>query len=232
VGSKRAAHLLACALVLFHASAHATEDDVQIWPVVTLNHGLGENWGMHLMIRPRFDDDVSRTKDFLVRPFVTWTPLESLTLDLGYDYLHSFQSRSEHRVWQAAEHRLGWRALTVRNRIRLDQRFVEDVGGAVLRFRYRLRATHPIASSDWYAVLSDEVFTNLNDQGAGPISGFEQNRLRVGAGGRFLERLRAEWGYEWQYAERRSSTSVNRHVVFVEFTIDTGGLPIFPWSPR
>jgi hypothetical protein len=66
--------------------------------VVTLNHGLGERWGVHLQARLRFDDDVSRTKDFLIRPFVSWRPLEPLTLDLGYDHLHSYHSRSENRI--------------------------------------------------------------------------------------------------------------------------------------
>ncbi len=96
----------------------------------------------------RVDDNVSSANDFLVRPSVSWKALESLTLGLGYDYIHSFNSRSENRVWQQAEYALRCRDLTVRNRIRLDQRFVEDVSGVVVRFRYRLRGTHPIGGSD------------------------------------------------------------------------------------
>lgn len=223
VGSKLIANLLACALLLLHASAGAAEDDVQIWPVVTLHHGLSDHWGAHFQSRVRFDDDVSRAKDLLVRTFGSWTNLESLTFVLGYDYLHSFHAASEHRPWQAGEHRLRWRDLVVNNGIRLDQRFVEDVDGLVLRFRYRLRGTHPIAGSDWFGVLSNEVFANLNDRGAGPVSGFEQNRLRAAVGVRFLGNLRVESGYEWQYAERRSSGPVNRHVFFVSLFVDTGG---------
>jgi hypothetical protein len=223
VASKLVAYLLAGALVLFHASDGASEDDFQIWPVVTLHHGLTDHWGAHIQTRARFDEDVSRAKDLLVRTFGSWTNLKSLTFDLGYDYLHSLHSASEHRPWQAAEHKLSWRDLAVQNRIRLDQRLVEDVDGVVLRLRYRLRGTHPIAGSDWYGVLSDEVFANLNDRGAGPVSGFEQNRLRAAVGVRFLGHLRAESGYEWQYAERRSGNAVNRHVFFVSLFVDTGG---------
>jgi hypothetical protein len=160
----------------------------------------------------------ARTGSERRRPFTA-----RVTFDLGYDYLYSFHSASEHRPWQAGEHRLRWRDLSVKNRIRLDQRFVEDVDGVVLRFRYRLRGTHPIADSNWYGVLSDEVFANLNDQGAGPVSGFEQNRLRAAVGVRFLGHLRAESGYEWQHSELRSGGSVNRHVLFVSLFVDTGG---------
>jgi hypothetical protein len=223
VASKLTAHLLACALLFLHASARAAEDDFQIWPVVTLHHGLSDHWGAHIQTRVRFDEDVSRTKDLLVRTFGSWTNLKSLTFDLGYDYVHSFHAASEHRAWQAGEHKLRWGDFAVKNRIRLDQRLVEDVDGVVLRFRYRLRGTHPIAGSGWYGVLSDEAFANLNDRSAGPVSGFEQNRLRAAVGVRFLGRVRAESGYEWQYAERRDARAVNRHVFFVSFFVDTGG---------
>jgi hypothetical protein len=226
------AGLLASGLLVLPASGVAAENDVQLWPVVSLNHSLGERWGAHLQTRARFDEDVSEAKDFLVRPFISWTPIESLTFDLGYDYLHSFRSSPEHRVWQAAEHHFQWRDLTVKNRVRLDERIVEDVGGAVVRFRYRLRGTHPIAGSQWYAAISDEVMANLNDYGTGPVSGLEQNRLRFAVGVPFLERLRVESGYEWQYIERRDSSARHFHVFVVEFTIDTGGLRLLPFSPR
>ena len=216
------AGLVGGSLLLLSASALAAGDDVQLWPVVTLNHRLDERFIAHFEARVRFDDDVSQTKDLLLRPFVSWQALESLRLALGYDYLHSFQSRSENRLWQSAQHRLRWRDLSIYNRVRLDERFVEDVSGVVLRFRYRLRGTHPIGRSSWYGAISDEVFTNLNDRGAGPVSGFEQNRLRLAAGARFLGRLRAESGYEWQYAESRTGSAVNRHVFFIELSIDTG----------
>ena len=217
-----AAILVAASILVPCARAPAAENDVQLWPVVALNHRLDDRWAGHFQSRLRFDDDVSQTKDLLLRGFVSWQALESLSLALGYDYLHSFQSRSEHRPWQSVQHRLRLDDLTLSNRVRLDERFVEDVSGVVLRFRYRLRGTHPIGSSAWYGVISDEVFVNLNDRGAGPVSGFEQNRLRFAAGVRFLDWLRAESGYEWQYAERRSGTSENRHVFFFELSIDTG----------
>jgi hypothetical protein len=226
-----AAGLLACAFLAFPTGALAVETDVQLWPSVTLNHALTERWALHFQTRVRVDDDVSQAKDVLLRPFVSWSPLESLTLDLGYDYLHSFESSSENRIWQAAEYRLGWRDFTVENRLRLDERFVEGVSGVVVRLRYRLRGTHPIAGS-WYAALSDEVLANLNGRGAGPVYGFEQNRLRFAVGARFFERLRVESGYEFQIVESRSSGTSIDNVFLVEFSIDTGkGLPR-PFSPR
>ena len=225
---------LAATLLLPASSASATDSDIQLWPSATLNRGLSDQWAGHVTIRGRFDDDVSETKDLLIRPFVTWRPGKGFTLDLGYDYLHSYSGSSENRFWQAAQHAFKWREITVGNRIRLDQRWVKGVDGAVARFRYRFRATRPIGGKDssWYGVISDEVLTNLNDQGSGPVSGFEQNRLRFAAGVKLPVRFRVEAGYEYQYVESRSGPSTNVHMFLVELAIDTGDGPILGWSPR
>ena len=212
---------LACVLVA-PGLARATDSDIQVWPVVTIDHGISENWGAHLQTRVRFDDDVSNTKDVLIRPFLSWKAWREFHVDLGYDHLGSIEGRSENRLWLSGEHVFGWRDLQVKNRVRFDQRWVEDVDGVVARFRYRLRGVHPIQGTAWYGAISDEVFSNMNDRGEGPVDGFEQNRLRGAVGSRLFGRIRAESGYEWQYADRRSGGFENRHVLFIEFAIDTG----------
>jgi hypothetical protein len=229
---RRGRAFLVAVLLATPAGSFAAEDDIQLWPSVTVNHALNERWGVHFAARVRLDDDVSSKKDYLLRPFVTWKPRNGLTLDLGYDYLHSFQSSSEHRIWQAAEYRLGLGDLVLKNRIRIDQRFVEDVDGVVARFRYRLRGVHPILGPSWYGAISNEVLTNLNEQDSGPSAGFDQNRLRFALGVRFLERLRIETGYEWQTLGSSSGEISHAHVFVVEFSIATSAEPGYLWSPR
>ena len=228
------APLLASALLLLPCLGVADDklSDIQVWPLVAINHGFGEDFGFHLQARGRFDDDVSETKDYLIRPFFTWRAIEGVTLDLGYDYLHSFTGSTEHRIWQAGQHHLKWRGFTLANRIRIDQRFVEGVNGVVARFRYRLRTTHPIGSSSLYGALSNEVFANMNERSEGPGQGFEQNRLRFALGGEPLKWLKVESGYEYQYSESRSGIGTNIHMYFVEFSIATGNKPLLGWAPR
>jgi hypothetical protein len=108
------------------------------------------------------------------------------------------------------------------HRVRLDERFVEGVDPTIFRFRYRLSTSHPFGDSAWYGLASDEVFANLNDDDEGPVSGFEQNRFRLGVGRRLFGRLRVEGGYEFQYARRRGNPDEFRHVVFLEFSLSTG----------
>lgn len=220
--------VVAILLLLAPRTIQATDEDLQVWPVARVNHALDEDWSLSFLTRGRFDDDVSHEKDVLVRPFVSWTlidgvPLiDSLTVMAGYDYLHSFDGRSEHRAWQAAHHAVERGRFRFVHRIRLDERFVEDVDPTIFRLRYRLSTSRPISGSRCYALVSEEVFVNLNDDDEGPLDGFEQNRLRLGLGRRFFGRLRAEGGYEFQYARRRTDPDVFRHVFFLELSLETG----------
>jgi len=225
------AGLLASALVVLSTRAAAVESETQLWPVVTLHHPINDDWSVHLQTRLRLDDDVSRSKDFLWRPLVSWHPRDDVILNLGYDYLDSFRSASEHRIWQAIEHRLEWRGLRVKNRIRLDQRFVDGIDGAVVRFRYRLRGVHPIGGAGWYAAASNEILANLNNRGPNLDTGFEQNRLRLALGRRFSKYLNIESGYEWQYVESRGGPATHQHVFLLELSIQSREERRFPFSP-
>jgi hypothetical protein len=66
---------------------------------------------------------------------------DRLDMDLGYDYLHSLEGGfpSEHRIWQMAEYRLPLERFDLSGMARLDQRFVEDVNGVVVRPRSAMR---------------------------------------------------------------------------------------------
>ena len=113
--------------------------------------------------------------------------------------------------------------LTLGHRLRIEERFIEDVSGVVVRMRYRLRTAYPETDSRWYLVISDEVFANLNERGAGPAGGFEQNRLFGGVGFHPTARLRVEAGYQWRHLERRELPSRTDHVIAIALFYDTMG---------
>ena len=82
--SKRDVLLVAVSgFFLLPTSGLAAESDIQLWPSLALNHGFGDHFGGHFIIRGRFTDDVSETKDYLLRPFVTWQPIHVLPLVRG-----------------------------------------------------------------------------------------------------------------------------------------------------
>jgi Protein of unknown function (DUF2490) len=220
--------ILACVPLLVATGSQATENDFQFWPSGRINHAINEDWSISFSARGRFDEDASHSKDYLLRPYLSWTIVDdvpfvdSLTVMAGYDYLHSFDGRDEHRAWQSAHHAVEHERLRLVHRVRLDERFIEGVDPTIVRFRYRLSTSHPFGDSKWYGFASDEVFANLNDGDEGPVDGFEQNRLRLGVGRHLFGRLRVEGGYEFQYAKRRTNPNEFRHVAFLEFSLSTG----------
>jgi hypothetical protein len=220
--------IVACLVALVATVSRATENDFQLWPVGRIHHAIDENWSISFMARGRFDEDASHSKDYMLRPYVSWTIVDdvpfvdSLTVMAGYDYLHSFDGRDEHRAWQSAHHAVEHKRIRLVHRVRIDERFVEGVDPTIFRFRYRLSTSHPFGDSKWYGFASDEVFVSLNDDDEGPVDGFEQNRARLGVGRHVFGRLRVEGGYEFQYARRRTNPNEFRHVAFLEFSLSTG----------
>ena len=203
--------------------AQCAEDDTQQWTSASVTHSLDDKVSLSFSSRIRFDEDVSRKKDLLLAPGLSYALSPSLSLGGGYVHLHAFPSgsSSENRAWQQIGLVEKLQGVSVGNRLRLEQRFVEDVSGAILRARYRLRLDAPLGGSRWALVGSDEVFVNLNSQGEGPVGGFEQNRLYGGLGFRVTERLRLEGGYQWEYKENRGSESENIHAILVGFSYRT-----------
>jgi hypothetical protein len=220
--------LFACAPLLAPTASLATENDFQFWPVGKINHAINEDWSVSFTARGRFDEDASHSKDYLLRPYLSWTIVDnvpfvdSLTVMVGYDYIHSFDGRDEHRAWQSAHHAVQHERLRVVHRVRFDERFIEDIGPTIFRFRYRLSTSYPFGKSGWYGLASEQVFVNINDNNEGPVKGFEQNRVRLGVGRNLFGRLRVEGGYEFQYARRRANPDEFRHIAFLEFSLSTG----------
>jgi hypothetical protein len=201
------------------ATAYSADDDTQEWTTATIKNDIDDRWTLSLESRVRFDDDVSRAKDLLVGPAVELHLSETFSLGAGYDYVYSFvtDKTSENRIWEQANLKFARAGLTVENRLRVEQRFLDDVSGAVVRLRYRLRLAHPLGLLDWNAIAWDEVFVNLNSQ-PGHASGFEQNRLFGGVGIPLLNDLLLETGYQWGYQEKQSGPNEVMHTLLVNLT--------------
>ncbi len=98
--------LVAIALCGVLASPNeAAADDTQFWLVGRIDHALSERWAGQLLARFRFDDDVSRSKDFMLRNLSHWQ-FGHFDLGVGYDYLYSFVDSGtiEHRPFQTVEY--------------------------------------------------------------------------------------------------------------------------------
>ena len=57
-------------------------------------------------------------------------------------------------------------------------------------------------TKEWSGIASEEIFFNLNSVNWGPTQGFDQNRVFVGAGYKFNDIVKTEFGYMNQYVNR------------------------------
>jgi hypothetical protein len=83
--------ILASVTLLFATGSQSTESDLQFWSSGRVNHAIDKDWSISFTARGRFDEDVSHSKDYMHRPYVSWTlvdnvPLiDSLTVMAGSD---------------------------------------------------------------------------------------------------------------------------------------------------
>jgi hypothetical protein len=211
-------------------AAADTESDVQQWTSVRINHPIGDRWAVSLASEVRFDDDVSDYKSFSLKPAVHVAFARHWHLGLGYKYEDKDGGSDEQAAWQEAAFAQSFGKLALGHRLRLEERFIEGIGGVIARSRYRLKAAHPLWSSPWYLVGSEEVLVNLNNQGEGPVSGFEQNRLFAGLGLHLGRHVRAELGYLWRFERERSGPDRSDHIISLSLFFDTRAklLPLHP----
>jgi hypothetical protein len=213
------------------SSRHAAN----VWLVYNGRHALSARWALFADAQVRRADGLARPKQWLVRPGLRYRWREHVSLTAGYAFQrtspHGLLAEEiptdEHRVWQQIEVERPAGRTALEHRLRLEQRWEEDVsdaGGTARvtgrgyqnRARYRLSATRPLHGGEpdapgWYLAASDEPFVRW---GPGVGRTFDQNRAFVGLGRRWSDGLRVEGGYLNQYARAGSGRAVEvNHVL-------------------
>ena len=173
--------------------------DTQQWTIVTVTKDLSRRWIGYFEVQPRFGENIGNVSQLLVRPAMGYRVNERLTLWSGYAWTPLIEPdfKDEHRLWQQAlyEERRGKTRLSYR--MRLEERFIEDIDETSFRLRNMVRLMYPISADQrWAAVAYDEVWINLNSTSDGPLSGFDQNWAFVGVNRQVNKRLGIETGYQ------------------------------------
>jgi hypothetical protein len=135
----------------------------------------------------------------IVRPGVGWRVDDGVDVYAGYARVTLHRDGGdlgEDRFWQQALYPLGkFGGATLSGRTRLEQRWRETGDDTGWRLRQFVRLGVPIEGGPFSIVVWDEVFLGLNDADWGQASGYDQNRLFLGAAWRVNDRVRLEGGY-------------------------------------
>ena len=203
-------------VLLLAQPARGAEDDARLWATFGLQATLAGPVTGSLIIQPRFSQDMGELERVLLRPSISLEVSKPLVLTLGYDahLIEDPRDKTEHRAWQELGLQTPVDSFAVHHRLRLEERFLEDVAGTALRLRYRLRLGHPIGDSAFDAVVSNEVFFDLNSRRGGPRSGFGEDRAFAGLRRQVHQALALEGGYQLQYVDRPGRDAAN-HVLML-----------------
>jgi hypothetical protein len=212
-----------CSLILLApllSPARAADQDARLWASAEGKLFLGEEWSASLLLQDRFSDDITELERFLIRPSIDRRFGDAFALGVGYDahLIRQPASATEHRIWQQASFRHDLVGIEAAHRLRLEERFIEDVSGVAARLRYGVRGTKSLFGSQWYAALGNEVFFNLNTRSRTLRGGFGEDRVFAGIGYR-AAMGRIEAGYQLQYIDRHGTSDAANHALVFAFSV-------------
>ncbi len=192
----------------------------QMWTPVYIDVPISKNKKTrgYFEANPRMGDNLNGVDQLLLRSALGYRFTPKLSGYLGHVWVGNFQPEflKENRVFQ----QLGFghvirKRLQVLHRARLEERFIQNTDGECsMRARYMLRFALPLKER-FYAVVSDELFVNLNTVPNGPLRGIDQNRIYAGIGRQMNNKMRLEVGYQQQYVNRSDPTDDRANHILV-----------------
>lgn len=185
------------------ASASAQSDgDFQAWSALFISGKPAKDGRLLFWFdgHARFNDDASDLGVSILRPGLGWRVNSNLDLWAGYARVVSRTEGApdveENRTWQQAAYPVATVfSGALAGRTRLEQRFRETGDDTGWRLRQFFRWERRFDGSPFSPVIANELFININDSDWGQRSGFDQNRLFVGAAFRPSNNVRFEGGY-------------------------------------
>ena len=199
------------ALILFiNLPAMAIENDLGLWAPVYLKIPVTEKVKVNFEVNPRIQENVTHINQLLIRPSIGYQLNEHWSIWQGYawvtNYIPSFVS--EQRIWEQILYEREskrFSRFSFSNRLRLEERFIQNINGVPVRIRNMLRVQYVLDKNKrWSAVLYDEPFINLSSHYGGPQTGIDQNRLFLGLNHKLNQHISAEGGYLMQYLNLHS----------------------------
>jgi hypothetical protein len=144
------------------------------------SYRFSQRWGLHFdgQVRSAVDWDYVRT--LLLRPGITYFFDAKNSVTLGYAYIVSYNrlpepsknTLTENRIWEQYIYAVKLGQVSLQNRFRLEQRFIERQTDNVFsqRLRYFVRAIIPLSkqkssfNTGFYAAVQNEIFLNIQNK--------------------------------------------------------------------
>lgn len=200
-----------------------TDHSFNAWGFVNVRYNLTQRWNVTGLAFVRGANGLSEWQQWYVRPSIGYALNRNVEVGVGYTFAQMFpygsqpvaMAFSEHNIFEQVILRQKAGRVGLMHRFRLEQRFIDRVvqqqeedariegRNYANRFRFRIDGQIPVALKQRLFVgLYNELFVHLQD--AMLPDAFDQNRVYVGLGYQFNDRLRLEMGMLHQYIRKRN----------------------------
>ncbi|MBT8255808.1 MAG: DUF2490 domain-containing protein [Bacteroidia bacterium] len=214
--------LLVLVILLAVANIHAQdngEDKFGTWLTYFGNHQIADKWSIFTELQVNHYQFLNNYNQFWTFIGMNHRIDERSSVSAGYAYFNTDPSFTdiegqervkENRIYEqfVTRHPIG--TFNFNHRYRLEQRFFAGNPKVRHRIRYRILLTHPI-KGPLFAQVFDEIFLNFQE----PT--FDQNRIFLGLGYRFTNRLNLRLGY---LKVHFSETKYDRLQLFLNINTD------------
>jgi hypothetical protein len=201
----------------------ADDEDLQLWSPIQIIHAITDDVSLSMQIEGRFQRDISKFSELVLKPAVNYHFNDVWGLSAGYKFIEKYEGPNEQDPWQELIYTRHHGELVTKLQLRLEERLIGGIDGILPRVRLLGHLAHPIGDSPYYLTGWGAVRFNLDDKGEGPVSGFEQLRLYAGIGRSLNDHVQVEFGYLWRYEEKRVRESLTDHALHLQFVIHTDG---------
>lgn len=185
------------------AFAHShQEDDLGLWINNNISLPITEKTYTSFQISPRLLDNITDFSQFILHSAIGYKFNKNFSILQGHAWSNAYipRIRREQRIYQEFIYEKDFSKFNLENRLRLDERFIQNAGSFSFRPRYRLKASFPFGKNkDWSIVAFDELFVNLTSSESGPQRGIDQNRIFIGLAKNISKNVSVEGGYQLQH---------------------------------
>lgn len=195
--------------------ASATEDRLEFWLNPSARYWMNEKTNFRLETAQRFRSEDDRRPDtYFARLWAGHRFNDNLSLEVGVEKRVNDGDADETRLLQQLLTRHG----IFRNRVRLEQRFVENAPQMGLRLRTDHGVFVPLdRERKWNLRAEAEFFFTLRPTTPGSLTGFSELRTQAGLAYQLNERMSLGLLYMRQQRVRKNRPDTVGHAPLITF---------------
>jgi hypothetical protein len=210
------------------AGDYGTNTDFQSWNMFRLTMPVKDTWSLGLQNEFRYADNASELDEWIFKFYAHHTFTERFGLSFGYKHIDRPNGPNEWEPWAELVFPRKFEQWHLAHQVRFEARNYNSIDGILPRVRYLLNWSRQLGDSSRYFTGFGAVRFNVDEKGAGPVSGFEQVRVYNGLGFHIGGFTRLELGYLYRYERSRGIPQLSDHVIQLNMFFTTKPKPKRP----